>query len=597
MPTLETSEIAKLLLEFGQRTAFRGGNPYRSRAYLRAAENLLAVPEPLETLIAQNRLKEIPGIGNAIAEIVTKLYETGGHPALEAMRKEIPSGALELLAVPGLRPEKALKLHQELGISSLEELEAAAKSGRLRPVKGLGAALQKKILQAIEVRREAKGRRHIHRADLLLRSAAEQLRRSSAALTRILPAGDFRRGCELVGELSIVGQKPAGKGPPVIRSGGPELTVHVADEKYYGAALLMATGSEEHIDELRMRAARRGMTLDESGLRKGVKLIAGRSEDEIYKALGLPFIPPELREGRGEIEKALKGKLPKLVTDDDIRGILHAHTDKSDGVDTLDAMVEAVRSRGYEYFGVADHSQSARYAGGLSLEEIGEQHAAIDRLNQQYGNSFRIFKGIESDILTDGSLDYPDDVLARFDFVIASVHGHFKLNRDAQTARILRAVANPFTTVLGHMTGRQLLRRPGYDVDIERILEACATHGVAVEINANPWRLDLDWRWHQRALELGCMMSINPDAHSTDEIDLTHWGVQIARKGGVPRDRVLNCLDLPAFAGTSCRKERPPCCVLKCSGPKRFSQRCGKVNRKLKTCRRQRLPGWRGLQE
>ena len=223
MPTLETSEIAKLLLEFGQRTAFRGGNPYRSRAYLRAAENLLAVPEPLETLIAQNRLKEIPGIGNAIAEIVTKLYETGGHPALEAMRKEIPSGALELLAVPGLRPEKALKLHQELGISSLEELEAAAKSGRLRPVKGLGAALQKKILQAIEVRREAKGRRHIHRADLLLRSAAEQLRRSSAALTRILPAGDFRRGCELVGELSIVGQKPREKTPRL--SGAVDLSL------------------------------------------------------------------------------------------------------------------------------------------------------------------------------------------------------------------------------------------------------------------------------------------------------------------------------------------------------------------------------------
>jgi DNA polymerase (family X) len=547
MPTLETSEIAKLLLEFGQRTAFRGGNPYRSRAYLRAAENLLAVPEPLETLVAQNRLKEIPGIGNAIAEIVIKLHQTGGHPTLEAMRKEIPSGALELLAVPGLRPEKALKLHQELGISSLEELEAAAKSDRLRPVKGLGAALQKKILQAIEVRREAKGRRHVHRADLLLRAAAEQLRRSSAVLTRISPAGDFRRGCELIGKLSIVGQKPAGNDAPVIRGGGPELTVHVADEKHYGAALLMATGSEAHIDELRRRAARRGMTLDEAGLRKGGKLIAGRSEDEIYKALRLPCIAPELREGRGEIEKALKGKLPKLVTDDDIRGILHAHTDKSDGVDTLDAMVEAVRSRGYEYFGVADHSQSARYAGGLSLEEIGEQHAAIDRLNQQYENSFRIFKGIESDILADGSLDYPDDVLARFDFVIASVHGRFRLDRDAQTARILRAVANPFTTVLGHMTGRQLLRRPGYDVDIERILEACATHGVAVEINANPWRLDLDWRWHQRALELGCMMSINPDAHSTDEIDLTHWGVQIARKGGVPRDRVLNCLDLPAF--------------------------------------------------
>jgi len=211
-------------------------------------------------------------------------------------------------------------------------------------------------------------------------------------------------------------------------------------------------------------------------------------------------------------------------------------------------MAEATRHRGYRYFGVADHSRSAHYAGGLSLEEIAAQHAEIDQLNRRYGKRFRIFKGIESDILADGSLDYPDEVLAQFDFVVASVHGRFKLDRMEQTERILRAVYNPHTTILGHMTGRQLLRRPGYEVDIERILSACAKHGVAVEINANPWRLDLDWRWHQRALELGCLMSINPDAHSTDEIDLTHWGVEMARKGGVPKERVLNCLDLPAFA-------------------------------------------------
>ena len=535
-----------MLHEFGRRTAFRGGNPYRARAYTRAAENLLAVPEPLEALITQNRLKEIPGVGHAIADIVTKLHETGGHPALEAMRKEIPAGALELLEVPGLRPEKALKLHRELGISSLEELEAAARADRLRPVKGLGAALQKKILQGIAITREAQGRRHIHRADVLLRAAAEQLGRSPS-LTRITPAGDFRRGCELVRDLSIVAQTLGRKTPVVIERGGPTLAVHLADENHFGAALLMATGSEDHIEALRALAKRRGYTLDERGLRKGRKLIAGASEEEIYRALGLSFIPPELREGRGEIEKALAGKLPVLVSDDDIRGILHAHTDKSDGVDTLEAMTEAVRSRGYAYFGIADHSQSAHYAGGLSLDEIAQQHGAIDDLNRRYGKSFRVFKGIESDILADGSLDYPDDVLAKFDFVIASVHGRFKLDREEQTTRILRAVENPFTTILGHMTGRQLLRRPGYEVDIERILQACAARNVAVEINANPWRLDLDWRWHQRALELGCMMSINPDAHSTDEIDLTHWGVQMARRGGVPPGRVLNCLTLPAF--------------------------------------------------
>jgi DNA polymerase (family 10) len=216
-------------------------------------------------------------------------------------------------------------------------------------------------------------------------------------------------------------------------------------------------------------------------------------------------------------------------------------------VNTLAEMADATRSRGYEYFGVADHSKSAHYAGGLSVAEITAQQKAADRLNRTFGGSFQIFKGIESDILADGSLDYPDDVLARFDFVVASVHSRFRLDPKEQTRRIVNAVSNPYTTILGHMTGRQLLRRPGYEVDVEAILKACARHDVAVEVNANPWRLDLDWRWHRRALELGCMLSINPDAHSTDEIDLTHWGVEMARKGGVPASRVLNCLPLTAF--------------------------------------------------
>jgi DNA polymerase (family 10) len=285
------------------------------------------------------------------------------------------------------------------------------------------------------------------------------------------------------------------------------------------------------------------MTFDQQGLHAGRKIVA-KTEQAIYASLGLQFIEPELREGFDEIERAKKHRLPQLVADSDIRGILHAHTDRSDGADTLEVMAEATRRRGFEYFGVADHSQSAHYAGGLSLDEILEQHVEADRLNKRYGGSFRILKGIESDILPDGSLDYPDDVLATFDFVVASVHSRFKLSRKEQTDRILSAVANRRTTILGHMTGRQLLRRPGYDVDVEKILKACAKHGVAVEINANPWRLDLDWRWHRRALELGCIMSINPDAHSTSEIDLTHWGVEMARKGTVSKGRVLNCQSL-----------------------------------------------------
>src|SRR5262249_52300556 len=264
---------------------------------------------------------------------------------------------------------------------------------------------------------------------------------------------------------------------------------------------------------------RQGLIIDSDGLRRNREIIAAAAESEIYAALGMDFVEPELREGRGEVALALARSLPALVTDRDLRGILHAHTDASDGVHGLEPMAEAVRERGYEYLGVADHSRSAGYAGGLSIDDVAAQHARIERWNAHERGRFRIFAGIESDILPDGSLDYPDEVLARFDFVVASVHSRFALDRATQTERILRAVANSYTTILGHMTGRQLLRRPGYDIDIERVLAACAKHGVAVEINANPWRLDLDWRWHERGLQLGCMFSINPDAHSTSEIE------------------------------------------------------------------------------
>jgi DNA polymerase (family X) len=373
------------------------------------------------------------------------------------------------------------------------------------------------------------------------------LRESHHDLKRITPAGDFRRGCELVGELALVAEASDLNRPIERLKASPQRTVHLATRRHYGLALLLATGSPAHVAQLQERAAAKGLTLDEAGLRRGRTTLAGATEEAIYDALGLPFIEPELREGCGEIELALAGRLPRLVKDEDIRGLLHAHTDLSDGVNTLEEMADAVRQRGYSYFGIADHSRSAHYAGGLSLEEIAQQHRAINLLNGSTGNQFRVLKGIESDILLDGSLDYSDDVLSRFDFVIASVHSGFRLDRATQTERVLRAVRNPHTTILGHPTGRQLLRRPGYEVDIEKILTACGECGVAVEINGNPWRLDLDWRWHQRALQLGCMLSINPDAHSIDEIKLMHWGVEMARKGGVPKGRILNCLDLTSI--------------------------------------------------
>lgn len=542
MPETDARQIAKLLREYAQRSALRGDNPYRAKAYARAADSLAALAIPLHVLIEEGRLTEIPGVGDAIADIITKLHRTGSHPSLEKLRKEVPAGVLELLTVPGLRPDKVLRLYKDLDIASLAELEAAANDDRIKKAKGLGAALQTKILQNLAIAKSGQSQLQLHRAAALLEHAKDSLHRARPDLKRLTIAGDFRRGCELVGDLSIVAKAPKG-GSPSPASAAEGLQVHLADHRHFGAALLFATGSATHLDDLRSLAAAKGMRLEPDGLHKGRTVVAA-DETEIYRALGLPYIDPELREGRGEIERALKGTLPKLVTDEDLRGILHCHTVASDGTETLETMAKATRQRGFEYFGVADHSKSAHYAGGLSVEQIAEQHREADRLNKRFGKEFRILKGIESDILADGSLDYPDEVLDRFDFVVASIHGRFKFDRKAQTERLLRAISDPRATIIGHMTGRQLQRRPGYEIDVEKVLRACAKHDVAVEINAHPWRLDLDWRWHQAALDFGCMMSINPDAHSIPELDHMHWGVEMARKGGVPAERVLNAMSL-----------------------------------------------------
>jgi DNA polymerase (family 10) len=447
-----------------------------------------------------------------------------------------------------------LRLYNDLGISSLAELEVAVKEGRIKKAKGLGAALQTKILQNLAIARSGKGRLHLHRAAALLEHARDTLERTRPELKRVTIAGDFRRGCELVADLALAAEAPRLEGgSTLLNSSG--LKIHIADRKHFGAALLHATGSSEHLDQLRSLAEHKGMRLEPDGLHKGRSLVAAKEED-IYRGLGLPFIEPELREGRDEIERALKGKLPDLVTDNDLHGILHCHTDASDGTETLETMARATRQRSFQYFGVADHSKSAHYAGGLSIEQIEEQHREADRLNKSFGNNFRILKGIESDILADGSLDYPDEVLESFDFVVASIHGRFKLDRKAQTDRLLRAISNPHTTIIGHMTGRQLLRRPGYDIDVEKVLRACAKYGVAVEINAHPWRLDLDWRWHQAALNFGCLMSINPDAHSIAELDHMHWGVETARKGSVPANRVLNAMTVSEITQHLKRRRR-----------------------------------------
>ena len=556
MENLDAAAVARLLTELGQLMEICGDSPFKARAYHLAAESLKALTAPLDEVIAAGGLRSIPGVGAAIAEKIESFHRTGGHRTLDRLRADIPAAALDILAIPGLPAPKARQIVQDLKIRSLEELEEACRGDRLKDVKGLGPAIQQRILQGIGIMRRSQGQRHLHRAGELLDSVAANLRASRPDLGRIVPAGDYRRGCELVHDLSLAAEMPDA-GPEIgsIRI-NDEVQLYAAAPPLFGAALILATGSSDHLEALQDRARSRGLSLDLQGLRRGGELIPCPEERAVYAALDLPFIESELREGGDEIALAAEGRLPDLVTQADLRGILHSHTDRSDGGATLSEMAEATRQRGFSYFGVADHSKSAGYAGGLSVAEIEAQQAEADNLNRSYRGRFRILKGIESDILVDGSLDYPDEILDRFDFVVASVHSRFNLDEEAQTERIIRAVSDPHTTILGHMTGRLLLRRDGYQLDIERVLQACAEHGVAVEINANPHRLDLDWRWHRRALELGCMLSINPDAHSVAELDLLRWGVAMARKGGVPKERVLNAMALPEITAFLAERHR-----------------------------------------
>ena len=543
-------EIAAWLNEIGKRTEL-SGETFKARAYYTAAENLSGYSGDLAELIATGKVKTIPGVGEAIAEKIIRLHKTGTHPTLEFLREQYPDGLLEMFEIPGLGVKKIEIVWKTLGITTLDALEAACKAGQVAACKGLGKALEAKILKGLEMRYKTAGSMLADTAEARLIDAQDQLRESSEAgsFEAVEIAGDARRGCELVTNLVIAA---SAKGTPPVHDLPPDVTVRVSKPERFGVNLLYATGSDAHVAALVARASKLGMRLSPNGLSRGDTDIPCPAEADVYSALKLPVIPPELREGRNEIELAEKKALPKLVENKDLRGILHSHTVFSDGTRSLNDMAEAVRKRGYEYYGVADHSKSAAYARGLKEDRVLEQQKMADELNAAYGKNgkknFHIFKGIESDILEDGKLDYADDFLMHFDFIVASIHSRFTLGKAEQTQRLINAVSHPRTTILGHLTGRLLLRREGYEIDIEAVLKACAEHGVAVEINAHPPRLELDWRWHQRALEMGCILSINPDAHDISEIDMVKYGVNVARKGGVPANKVLNCMTLDEIA-------------------------------------------------
>lgn len=560
---MDKTQISALLNEIGLLLELAGENPFKARAYYQAARTIDGLEEDLEALVREGRLGAVPGFGPALTEKITTLVTTGRLPYHENLRAQVPPGLLDLLRVPGLGPRKARLLHRQLGVTSLAELEAACHQHRLQDLPGFGAKTELKLLAGLEWLAKSRGL-HLWVA---ARADAEELRAALAGLAEVAEvaiAGSLRRCKEAVKDIDLVAATtmPAvvaeafTRLPAVARvnvrgearvavslQSGIDVDLRLVAPSEFAIALLHLTGSKEHNTALRGWAKDRGLKFNEYGLFRGEERLPFASEKALYAALGLAFIPPELREDLGEIETAAANALPALVEAGQVRGALHTHTSASDGLAALGEMARTAASLGWEYLGLGDHSQSAYYAGGMRPEAVQKQWEAIAEHNRA-GRRPYLLAGIESEIKPDGSLDYPDELLAGFDYVVASIHSHFGLDREAMTARIVRAMRHPYVTVLGHPTGRLLLQRDGYAVDMEAILAAAAEFGVALEINASPYRLDLDWRWCHRAKDLGIIFWVNPDAHSPAELGNVPLGINVARKGWLRPEQVGNTWSL-----------------------------------------------------
>jgi len=562
---VDKKDVARVLEEIAGMLELKGENPFKVRAYDAGARVILAYAGDLPEAVRSRELLKVRGIGAGLFANIETLVTTGTLPYYEELRASFPPALRDCLRIPGVGARKVKLLHDTLGIDSVEALEKACLDGRLAGVKGFGPKSAEKILRGIGLLRGSAGYR---RYDQALADALEALAalRATGLAAQVEIAGSLRRRKEVIRDLDFV----AASGTPgalaeafrnlqgvedVTGSGETKTSVRfatglaadlrVVTEEDFPAALLYFTGSKEHNTQLRGRARRLGLKLNEYGLfhaEDEARAPCG-SEEALYAALGLPFIEPELREGGGEIEAAERGELPRLVEEGDLRGLIHVHTTESDGRDSLEDMVAAVASAGYRYVAITDHSQTAAYAGGLTPERALQQRAAIRALRPRFPD-LRIFHGTEADILADGSIDFGDEFLREFDIVVASIHSRFGLPAEEQTQRLIRAVRNPMVTVLGHPTGRLLLSREGVSADMEAVIDASAEAGCALEINGNPRRLDLDWRICRRAAEKGALLSINPDAHSVAELALTGFGVGIARKGWVTAAGTLNAKGL-----------------------------------------------------
>ncbi|NBV52004.1 MAG: DNA polymerase/3'-5' exonuclease PolX [Verrucomicrobia bacterium] len=565
---MEKNDIAGVLDEIATFMELTGENPFKIRAYSAGARILENMTEDLGELIDSGKLADIPGLGEALVDKITTLRRDGVLPFHQKLKASIPAGLLEVMQIPGLGPKKVRALWTQLSVEDLAKLKEVCESGAVAELKGFGEKTQEKILEGIK-NRIAYGKRHRWYEAAAI---AEPILAGLRALPQVSlaeSAGSLRRARETVGDLDFL---VASSEPKPIMDwfvaypGVKEVTAHgetkssvrfenglqadlrvVPAEQFY-FALHHFTGSKEHNVAMRHRALGRGLSMSEWGFKSvDEKSVApgATSEEEVFRALGLPWIPPELREGNGEIDAAEAGKLPKLVQLSDLRGVFHNHTTESDGDHTLDQMAAAAEAHGWEYLGISDHSKSSFQAGGLDEARLEKQLEDIAKLNASKKYRVRVLSGSEVDILKDGTLDFSDDVLARLDFVVASVHNLFTLDREAQTARIIKAIENEHVDMVGHLTGRLLNKREPYDVDIAKVIDAAAANDTIIELNANPWRLDLDWRWWRRAAEKGVLCSINPDAHDVDQLGFAAHGVRIARKGWLTPEQVLNTRSLP----------------------------------------------------
>jgi DNA polymerase (family 10) len=573
-PRVDRRTVAQVLEQIAAFLELKGENPFRIRAFHTAARAINGLAVEVGQALEDGTLAATKGVGPATLQIVEELVDTGRTTLLEELREQVPPGLVEMLQISGLGVAKIRQIHESLGIDSLPELEAAAQDGRLARLPRFGEKTAQNILKGIAFLRQASGLRLSHHA----LEEAQGLRDALARLPGVqhaVVAGEVRRRLEVVREIVLVlvadaapadvfarlSQLPgvsefAGKDERRVTlrfAGGTTAQVIVTTPVNAGAVLVQATGSEDHLQQLAARAREQGCSLDGAALWRGSAFVPTPDEEAVYGALGLPVIPPELREGRGEIALAAAGRLPRLLERADLQGFLHCHTSYSDGTNTVRQLAEACRDAGYRYVGITDHSQAAAYAGGLSADDVQRQCDEIDQVNARL-DGIRVLKGIEADILQDGALDYPADVLDRLDFVIGSIHSRFNLTREEMTARVLAAMDDPHLTILGHPTGRLLLSRDPYGLDLDAVIEKAARVRCAIEINADPHRLDLDWRVLPQAKAAGVAISIGADAHNLAGIANVDFGVGVARKGGLGPDDILNARSAEEFVAFARRR-------------------------------------------